>query len=247
MHRLNKALLYPRKEIPVERVMKMLRNAVARSATVACLLYALSFLSTSVQAQPRAFLQLGAPSGVENRMSITRVPVSDKNGTIKYYDVSLVFNVDSAGRLTLNTGATKVTASPNVAVGAFKPGIYQGGRFVCDEYTVGAPGIVGGGRVAGSIADKNCGLGYLSFSASWVTGPIAGHPNEAALRAAGITYQGYSWGIVGDVGDDWPEIGWDPGDLIGVVQSGQQLVIHNFGDDKEEDSSIAFTLCPDCS
>lgn len=199
------------------------------------------------EAQPRAFFQWGTANGVENRLSISRVPVTDGRGGVKYYDVSLVFNVDNTGRLTLNTGASRITASPNVAVGAFRPGKYYGGRFNCDEFIVGAPGVVQGGRISGSIADDGCLLGDLSFNASWVAGPITGHPNEGALRAAGITYQGYSWGLVGEVGYDWDASGWNPGDLIGVVQSGQQLILHNFGDDNREDTSVVFTLCSSCS
>lgn len=222
---------------------KGLRRATLR--TVGLLLGV--FAASGLQAQPRAFFQLGTPSGVENRLVISRVPVRDNAGAIKYYDVALTFAVDAAGRLTLTTSATKITASPVLNVGAFRPGIYRGGVDSC-EHVVGAPGVVGGGRVSGSIADaSDCIFDDLIFNASWVTGAIAGHPNEAAIRAAGIAYQGYSWGIVGEVGDSWQEVGWEPGDVVGVVQSGQQLVIHNFGDDNREDTSAVFTLCSSCS
>lgn len=71
--------------------------------------------------------------------------------------------------------------------------------------------------------------------------------NTVRTRSAGITYQGYSWGMVGEVGDDWVDIGWNPGDLIGVIQSGQQLIIHKFGNDSKEETSMVFTLCSSCS
>ena len=197
----------------------------------------------SAGAQPRAFLQWGAPSGLDNKLTVNRVPVVDAAGVIRYYDVALAFNVDSAGKLTLNSTATKILASPNLTVGAFRPGIYLGGAFTC-EHVVGAPGVVGGGRVSGSIAESDC---SVTFNASWVSGPIAGHPNEGALKVAGITFQGYSWGVLGGVDDNWQDRGWDQGDLIGVVQSGQQLIIHNFGNDNKEDTSAVFTFCSSCS
>ncbi|HEV2854924.1 MAG TPA: hypothetical protein VHC97_19185 [Thermoanaerobaculia bacterium] len=203
------------------------------------------FFATKVHAQPRAFFQLATPQGLNNQMGITRVPVVDASGAIKYYDVTLVFSVDNTGKLSLNSSATKIVASPNLAVGAFTPGIYEGGPSHC-EHVVGAPGIVGNGRISGSIADDNCGLYSLRFNASWVSGSITGHPNEAALRAAGISFQGYSWGVLGTVGDDWIGLGWNAGDVIGVIQSGRQLTIHNFGNDSKEDTSTVFTLCSSC-
>jgi hypothetical protein len=208
-------------------------------ASLILLLLMISF-ATPVQAQPRALLQMGTPQGLNNQLGITRVPVLDASGGIKYYDITLVFSVDNAGKLTLNSTATKIVASPNVAVGAFSPGTYRGGPDGCD-HVIGAPGIVGGGRISGSISTTNCNH-YSNFDASWVTGPIAGHPNEAVLRAAGIAFQGYSWGIVGEAASSWTDIGWNAGDIIGVIQSGRQLVIHNFGNDNKEDRSAVFTL-----
>ncbi len=208
-----------------------------------CAVVTLAILCAApASAQPRTFMQWGTPSGLDNRLTINRVPVIDAAGAIRYYDVALTFNVDSAGKLTLNSNATKIVVSPNLTVGAFRPGIYLGGAFTC-EHVVGAPGVVGGGRISGSIAESNC---SVTFNASWVSGPIAGHPNENALKAAGITFQGYSWGVLGEVDDNWQDTGWDQGDLIGVVQSGQQLIIHNFGNDNKEDTSAVFTFCPSC-
>jgi hypothetical protein len=199
-------------------------------------------LATEAWAQPRAFLQWGVPQGLDNRLNIARVPVSISTGVIKYYDVALTFTVDSAGRLVLNTTATKITPSPELTVGAFRPGIYEDSGDC--EYTVGAPGVAGGGRVSGSLGGgSGC---FDELSVSWVSGPIAGHPNEAALRSAGITFQGYSWGILGEAHGDWVDLGWAPGDLVGVVQSGQQLTVHNFGNDNREDSSAVFTFCSSC-
>jgi hypothetical protein len=48
--------------------------------------------------------------------------------------------------------------------------------------------------------------------------------------------------IVGKAGQNWEIDGWAAGDIIGVRQSGRQLVIHNFGKDNTEDRSAVFTL-----
>jgi hypothetical protein len=220
--------------------------SLRQACSVLITLAAINLVPPRVEAQPRALLQLGTPQGLGNNLGITRIPVLDGSGVVKYYDVTIAFSVDSAGRLTINPSATKIALSPNLAVGAFVPGVYNGGPSGC-EHTVGAPGIAGGGRIAGSIADSNCGLFSLIFNASWVSGPITGHPNEAVLRAAGISFQGYSWGILGDVGQDWQNFGWSPGDIVGVIQAGKQLIIHNFGNDNKEDTSATFTLCSRCA
>jgi hypothetical protein len=198
--------------------------------------------TTDAWAQPRAFFQWGTSHALDNRINLNRVPVRDSAGSVKYYDVALTFNVDNAGKLSLNTTATKITQSPELVVGAFRPGIYE---YDGCEYPVGTPGVVSGGRISGSIGgSSNCGA---VLNVAWVSGPIIGHPNEATLRAAGITFQGYSWGIVGNLNFSWTNDGWKPGDIVGVVQSGQQLIIHNFGDDNREDMSAVFTLCPKCT
>ncbi len=191
-------------------------------------------------AQPRAFFQFATPQGLENRMNLSRVPVRAANGSIKYFDVALTFTVDAAGRLTINNAATRITPSPELVVGAFRPGIYVN---TAEEYIVGAPGVAGN-RVSGSIGTRA--FGPL-LNIAWVSGPIAGHPDEALLRAAGITFEGYSWGTVGVVGSTWFNNGWEAGEIVGVVQSGQSLTIHNFGDDNRVDTTAVFTFCPTCS
>lgn len=216
------------------------RGQAARfSATWAVVLLG-TFWAAAVVAQPRAYFQWGTPNGLGNQLSLARVPVQDATGAIKYYDVVLAFNVDSAGRMTLNSAATEITASPTVDTGAFKPGLYSNSG---DKYDVGAPGFLPGGRASGSLTSHPRSAPLLNVS--WVSGPIAGHPNEAALRAAGMTFEGYSWGIVGDVAscNGWCAAGWEAGQIVGVVQSGNQLMIRNFGNDSHEDRNAVFTLC----
>jgi hypothetical protein len=182
----------------------------------------------------KALFQWAVAHGVENRATFDRVPVVAGNGSTKYYDVLLAFNVDAGGKLTLNPTASRIALSPTVLVGAFKPGEYEndGCRFV-----VGAPGLTADGRAIGSIGlDEFCG----EFNATWVSGPIAGHPNEAALRAAGISSTAFSWGVMGD---ETGRSNWSSGDLIGVAQSGSNLTIVNFGSDARQDSTLVFRAC----
>jgi hypothetical protein len=198
-------------------------------------------------AQAKAFLQ-DATSVVaqDNRVNLNRVPVRGSTGAYKYFDIALVFNVAPNGTVTLNAAATKITASPSLAVGGFKPGLYTSsvdGQW-CD-YQVGSPGAVGGARTAGSLSLAD-GWSRCILSLDWVTGPVAGHPDQARLQEAGITTNAYSWGIVGGVGADFGVLGWEPGDIVGVVQTGNSLVVRNYGDDNRVDATANFTYCPTC-
>lgn len=213
---------------------------------LAAVLLLLAF-AAEARGQAKAFFQ-NATSVVaqDSRVNLNRVTVRDSTGAFKYYDIALVYNVAANGTLTLNTTASKITPSPALLVGSFKPGIYRsslGGR-LCD-YELGAPGSAGGARVVASLAD----IGQFAcplLNVSWVTGPISGHPNQQMLAEAGITFQGYSWGAVGEVGSTFSQLGWAPGDIVGAAQAGNLLVIHRYGDDSRLDSSVSFTFCPDC-
>src|SRR5262245_56479058 len=109
--------------------------------------FVLLLVPTYLSAQPRALLQWSTVQALGNQVILSRVPVYNSSGVLKYYDISLSFTIDSAGKPALNTTGTKVSLSPDLVVGSFKPGIYKNDD--C-RYAVGTPGVVGGGRVSGS-------------------------------------------------------------------------------------------------
>lgn len=227
-----------------------MKNRKSNYLIVTILVGVISIYSPSTLAvDPKIFLESSVIKGAGGIVKIIRVPVQDSAGAIKYLDISLSFDVDNAGNLSLSPGSPQITPSPNLKVGEFKQGVYVGSiRRVL--YDVGSPGIGTGGRAAGSLNTRGgtepCGKdGRLD--ASWVTGPITGHPNEAALTAAGITSTAFSWGTVAVRDSGCANIrypGWENGNIIGVIQTGNQLSIHNFGKDNVEDSVLVFTLCP---
>jgi len=107
------------------------------------------------------------------------------------------------------------------------------------------PGVGDGGRISGSIQRINVvSSGFDTFNANWTSGAITGHPHQAKLNAAGITSTAFNWGVMGAAGSGTVSSGWKAGDIIGVIQNGNQLCIVNFGVDKNADTSLAFTLCP---
>jgi|GEM_PF-6876441 len=204
-------------------------------------------------AVPTIYMQSATINGASDALALTRVPVQDAAGKIAYKNIVMAFDVDDQGKLSLRPGSFKITASPALLVGQFKPGVYQGSVWDPTDhdtvlYDVGSPGVLTGGRTAGSINSRPT-RSTDQFNAAWVCGPIKGHPNEAALKAAGITSSNLCWGSVqitnsSNSYDTYP--GWKSGDIIGVVQTGNSLSIHNFGDDNVENAALVFTLCPTC-
>jgi len=211
---------------------------------------AASHSPASVAATPTIYLQSATINGASSAVTLNRVPVQDAAGNISYKDIALGFLVDNAGNVTFNNAALKIAASPTLNVGAFKPGTYHGYRacsYADCAYTfkTGTPGVGTGGRISGSIARiTSQGSGYDIFNATWTSGPVAGHPNQAQLNAAKITSTAYNWGVMGTAGGDTEGSGWSAGDIIGVIQNGNQLSIVNYGNDNIPDSTLSFDLCP---
>ncbi|QNT68697.1 hypothetical protein [Defluviicoccus vanus] len=190
-------------------------------------------------ATPTMFLESAAISGAATTIRVNRVPVRTQAGTIIYKDISLPFIVDGKGNVTLDQVGLSIVASPTLITSAFKPGTYNG---ISDSnYVVGSPGSAGGGRVSGSILGTSS---YYGFSANWVSGPIAGHPYQAALIKAGITSATQAYGVVGYVYSTSFLPGWHAGDIVGAVQTSNTLLLTNYGTDNIPDTALTFTLCP---
>jgi hypothetical protein len=198
-------------------------------------------------ATPQIFLENAVLNGAGDTVVISRVPVMDSAGTITYQNISLIFRVDNAGILSLDQGSPVITFSPAIAIGAFQPGVYKGSVATDILYDVGSPAILPGGRISASLNSRPTSCSdHLNIG--WVTGPIMGHPNEIALNTAQITSTAYSWGTVGIQNGCWPDTypGWNDGDIVGVVQTGDQISVHNLGHTNVEKSVLVFTLCPTC-
>lgn len=200
--------------------------------------------TTFALVDPAIFMQSATINGAADTVTLTRIPVRKANGSIIYKDISMVFDVDSVGNVSLDTTSVKITASPTLNVGAFKPGTYNGYKlWVSSTFKVGSPGVSSGGRISGSI-QRITTVDDDIFNASWTSGPITGHPFQAQLNAAKITSTAYNWGVMGTGGEYTINSGWKAGDIIGAIQTGNQLSLVNFGVDNKADATLTFTLCP---
>lgn len=216
---------------------KRVLNAFPLGTAFVALSLTIGVTAAAVAATPTMFLESSAIGGAANTIRVNRVPVRTATGTIIYKDISLPFIVDGKGNVTLDQVGLSIVASPTLITSAFKPGTYRGTNGFA--FAVGSPGSAGGGRVSGSIL----GTSY-SFSANWVSGPIAGHPYQAALSKAGITSATQAYGLVGNVQTISSYSGWHAGDIVGAIQTGNTLLLTNYGTDNIPDTALTFTLCP---
>ena len=184
-------------------------------------------------------------SGASNQVVITRVPITNQFGVVRYWDIQFQFTLDPlTGKPSVSTGFPTVVTSPSITVGNFKPGTYRDslGR----KYTVGGPNVAAGGRTSWSLAANPSASGFYA-SVAWTTGPVVGHPNQASLNLRSITSTAFSWGTMGASNDSpssSPFYWWYSGDVVGASQTGNTLSLHSFHNlDAVEDSAITLIFC----
>ena len=184
-------------------------------------------------------------SGASNQVVITRVPITDQFGVVKYWDIQLQFTLDPlTGKPSVSSGFPTVVTSPSITVGNFKPGTYRDG--LGRKYTVGGPNVAAGGRTSWSLAANPSASGFYA-SVAWTTGPVVGHPNQAGLNLRSITSTAFSWGTIGahnDFSSSLPFYIWYNGDVVGASQTGNNLSLHLFHNlDAVEDSTMTLIFC----
>ncbi len=158
-----------------------------------------------------------------NTINATRVPALDGQGGVHYWDVSLAFNTDSGGNLTLASGSPTIVPSAVTYADGFVAGTYSNGS---ETVTVSGPGVTSGGATQWTLLIST-GSGCTTFSsATWYVGTLANNPLAARLSADGITSTAYSYGIEGGGCDEGNP--WNPDSLLGFSQTGNALTIVSF-------------------
>lgn len=185
---------------------------------------------------PQAEFQYSALTGSGNTMLATRVPAVTSTGVTLYWDVTLLFDVDSNGNLTLASGYPLIVSSPILKTAGFAPGNYAGPSNINggqNLITVSGPGVGPGGTTQWSLS-ASAGASGATYpdTATWYVGPYSTSPLQARLKAAGISasdYPNYSWGT-GDSGSD-PNLDWTANSLLAFSQVGDTITILSFTND----------------
>jgi len=195
-------------------------------------------LSPLAFAEPTLYVERAGISALGDKVRLTRVPVKTTDAHGHYIDIDLTFKMDAQGQLTTTTS---VANSILAATTEFLPGDYDGGMPYNCRLGVGN---AKGGRVSGSLTCPEA-----HYSATWMSGPVKGHPNETKLTAAGIgALEGaanVSWGLGGSTSGatNAPEI-FRKSQIIAAQQSGNALSLTAYGEKGEVIATWAFALLP---
>jgi hypothetical protein len=188
--------------------------------------------------------------GIGQTVTALRVPIETAAGTYIYKDVTIELNSDAKGDLTWATAEPITALSPPLATSNVRAGIYVSPTCsYCGIQIIGPTSIGNGGVGEWVIAPAPTTVVRNEIAgdsppnpAFFYTGPLAGSPLAARLRAAGLTSAQYVYGIVGTSCCG----GFNTNDLFGLRLVGNELVValftDNSGDHNIPVSQIIYTF-----
>jgi hypothetical protein len=231
------------------------RRRTARFAT--CIMtFAASTIAAHAQTPPYVLFQNSTLTGSGNTINATFLPVVLSTGTI-YENVTIQFDVDSQGNLTIAPGFPQVVKSPIFLTSKFMPGEYVGPSTILGGkalITVSGPSVAPGGTTEWTITTPT-GADPCTYpsSATWYVGPLTSNPLWLPrLKKDGITSTAYDYGT-GSSQCDTQGLYWDsPSTLLGFSQVGDSLTIYSYTNDGSDSNSplAQITYClvgsPNC-
>lgn len=129
-------------------------------------------------------------SGSAKQISITRLPLVAADGSITYVDATMTLSAGTGTTLSLVAGSLKTTRSVEIDTGALTPGRYRvhGTSPVLVMKLIG-PTLGANNRPMWSLVGES-----VAQQMNFYDGAFAGHPLQARLVKAGITWAGQSFG-----------------------------------------------------
>jgi hypothetical protein len=215
-----------------------------RAAAIALLI---SVTIGVAHAQPAPLFQSATLTGSGNTITATRVPVALSATLIIYVDVTLQFNSDSNGNLTLASGFPQIVSSPALVTGNFTSGTFLGPTTLFKGnglIAVSGPAVLDAGATMWSLTTApGTDPSIYIASADWYVGPIATNPYATRISAAKITSTAYSYGILtGGPNCATPWCSGALGNLVGFSQTGNVLSIATFSYNGESDQNTPYAV-----
>jgi hypothetical protein len=223
----------------------VLPRRAACAAAFAVVVVALTWVAGAYaqsKGTPYALFQYATLVGSGNTLTASRIPVVVATGNTIFKNITIQFEVDPDGNLTVSPDNPQISDAPPLQVSSFKAGSYIGPGSILGGKTpafVDGPGATEGGATSWSFSTGS-GADTCTYpnSATWYVGPIENTPVAARLKAAGITSTAWSYGVANGPGrNDRCTTGafmnnaqWEPGTLVGVSQSGNAITIASFTD-----------------
>jgi hypothetical protein len=175
---------------------------------------------------PYSLFQESTLTASTNTVNVTRVPAVDSSNKVHYWDVALLFDTNSEGKLTLANGYPIFTASATPYSGNFKPGTYMGGGLTQYKIVVSGPSVLPNGGTGWAIFLAEGSNGDTApNNAVWYAESITSNPLASRIKAAGISNSQLFYGVGGG---GFHIFGWSGDSLLGFSQIGNALTILNF-------------------
>lgn len=198
-------------------------------------------VAVHAQTAPAAYLERSQVLPTGSVIHAYRVPTTDVNGKVQYFDLTIDLAVNDAGKIGASASVASVKSRPLQGT-KFIAGTYKSPEgYVC---TVGVSVLLAGRQ---QVSMACVATNSATLSASWATGEMAGHPFEVDLRAAGIDqidgYQNYGWGELGSVGGTW----WgcmNTGEIVSAAQAGDLLTLNGYDKGNIQLCGVTLTLQP---
>lgn len=207
--------------------MTTLRSAASFAALV--LIFGVCQVAVRAQTPPYLQMQYSTLTGSGNTITATMLPVVTSTG-ITYQNVTLLFDVDSSGNITLAPGYPQLVPSPTPIISGFLAGNYVGPSTIFGGkalITVSGPSVGPGGTTEWTISASS-GANACTYpdSATWYVGPLTSNPLSARLKKDGITSPDYSYGVGSSQCTN--ALHWGTNTLLGLSQVGDTLTIYSY-------------------
>lgn len=174
--------------------------------------------------------------GSGRNINMHRVPVVNVNtGQITLYDVAFRFTFNPTDGFIFEQ-ISSVTPSQPVPVTNITPGLYRTQEGLC--YLLEGPSMIDVNRslytIRGVSSDFSAACGSIdAFTASIASGLAVGHPDIGSREIAPSLVDNYVYGIISGTGS-WGGFiisqNWQQNEIIGLRQSGDQLIIGLFSE-----------------
>lgn len=202
-----------------------------------------------VPTPPYALFQYASLTGTGNTITATQIPVVTTTGVTVYENLTIQFNVDANGNLTISPGFPQAIPAPTLLTSGFKAGTYAGPSTVLGGkalITVSGPGVTDGGATEWTLsAAAGADPCTYPYSANWYSGSLANNPYAPWLKSSSITSTAWSYGVGTATQTPCVNPNWSNA-LIGASQAGNTITIVSFGSNEGNYSApvgqITYTL-----